>query len=81
MYYVYLVLCADQTLYTGITTDVERRVKEHNNAVQGAKYTRARRPVRIIYTKEFSNRAQASVEEARIKRLPRVKKLAMINAC
>jgi len=80
MYYLYILECADKTLYTGITTDLERRVKEHNLSELGAKYTCSRRPVRIVYEKVFQNRSAASVEEARIKALSRAKKIELIKS-
>jgi len=79
MYYTYILECADKTLYTGITTDLKRRITEHNNAKLGAKYTSSRRPVKLIYSKKFSNRALASKEEARIKRLNKLEKLELIK--
>jgi len=79
MYYLYIVRCADSTLYTGITTDVDRRVREHNTALRGAKYTRGRRPVTLVYTKGFPDRASASIEEARMKRLTREQKLQLLH--
>jgi putative endonuclease len=79
MYHTYILECADKTLYTGITTDLKRRITEHNNAKLGAKYTSSRRPVKLIYSKKFSNRALASKEEARIKRLNKLEKLELIK--
>ena len=79
MYYLYILLCADKTLYTGITTDLKRRVVEHNSSKLGAKYTSSRRPVKIVYFKKFKNRSNASKEEARIKKFKRVKKLELIK--
>jgi putative endonuclease len=79
MYYLYILKCADKTLYTGITTDLKRRVFEHNNSKTGAKYTNARRPVKLIYSKKFKNRSLASKEEARIKNLSRLEKLVMLE--
>lgn len=79
MYFVYILKCNDNTLYTGITTDLERRVKEHNNSKVGAKYTKARRPVELIYSKTFDDRSAASVEEARIKKLSRSEKLDLFR--
>lgn len=76
-YFVYLVECADGTLYTGISTDVARRVAEHN-AGAGAKYTRARRPVRVVYVEEAADRSAASRREFEIKRLSRKEKEALI---
>ena len=79
MWFVYIVECADKTLYTGITTDTERRVKEHNSSLQGAKYTRGREPVKLIYACEMKNKSEASKEEARIKKLTRKDKFQMIQ--
>ena len=79
-YYVYLVLCADNTLYTGITTDLERRVDEHNNSNEkGAKYTRARRPVRLVYSEEYENRSEASKREYLIKKMSRKDKVSLLK--
>jgi len=78
-WYVYVVECADGSLYTGITTEVQRRILEHNYSFKAAKYTRSRRPVRLVYKKEFANRSEASKEEYRIKRLTRQKKLELIS--
>jgi len=79
MYYLYILKCADKTFYTGITTDLKRRVAEHNSAKLGAKYTASRRPVKLVYCKKFKNRSSASKEEARIKKLKRVQKLELIK--
>ena len=79
MYHLYILKCADKTLYTGITVDLERRIKEHNGSKLGAKYTKARRPVKLVYSKKFRNRSLASKEENRIKKLPRAEKLIMIK--
>lgn len=80
MYYVYILECADKTLYTGITTDLKRRLTEHNGKKLGAKYTKVRQPVKLVFSEEFKNRATASVAEAGIKKLARVKKLALIKS-
>jgi putative endonuclease len=77
-WYLYILRCADSSLYTGITTDVGRRTKEHNAGRSGAKYTKARRPVKVIYTESFTNRSQASKREAEIKKLSRLKKLSLV---
>lgn len=79
MYYLYILKCTDKTLYTGITTDLERRIMEHNEKKLGAKYTTSRRPVKLVYSKKFKNRSVASKEEARIKKLKRVRKLELIK--
>lgn len=78
-YIVYMLQCSDGTLYTGITTDMDRRLLEHNSSALGAKYTRARRPVTLVYSRSFMNRSKASVEESRVKKLSRAEKLAMIR--
>lgn len=75
---VYILRCADQTLYTGITTDLERRIAEHNGErVGGAKYTAARRPVTLFYAEQAEDRSQAAQREWQLKRLSRVEKLAL----
>ncbi len=79
-YYLYILKCADKSLYAGITTDLKRRVNEHNGKKLGAKYTAGRRPVKIVYSKKFKNRSTASREEARIKSLTRTQKLALIKS-
>jgi putative endonuclease len=78
MYYLYILECADKTLYTGITVDLARRVSEHNSSRLGAKYTRSRRPVKLAYSKRFRNRSTASKAESCIKKLSRGEKLKMI---
>ena len=78
MYYLYILKCADKTLYTGITLDLARRLKEHNCSKLGAKYTRARRPVRLVYSKKFRTRSTASMAEAKLKNLTRAEKLKII---
>jgi putative endonuclease len=79
MYYVYILQCADETLYVGITTDVKRRVEEHNSSTLGAKYTSGRRPVKLVYSQKFENRGKATQEEMRIKKLSREKKIALFK--
>lgn len=79
-YWVYIVCCADGSYYTGITTDPERRVTEHNGiSAGGARYTATRRPVALIYQSSFPDRSAASKEEARIKRLTRAQKQILIE--
>ena len=79
MYYLYIIKCADKTLYSGITTDLVRRVKEHNTSKKGAKYTRSRRPVKLAYSKKFRNRSTASKAEAKLKKLSRSEKLKLVR--
>ncbi|MCS6995023.1 MAG: GIY-YIG nuclease family protein [Anaerolineales bacterium] len=76
-FFCYLLECADGTLYTGWTTDPARREQEHN-AGRGARYTRMRRPVRMVYVEEAPDKASALRRELELKRLPRKKKLALI---
>jgi putative endonuclease len=80
MYHLYILKCADGTLYAGITTDLERRVVEHNSKKLGAKYTFSRRPVKLVYSVTFKNRSVAAKEEARIKKMKRSEKLKLIKA-
>ncbi len=79
MYYLYILTCSDRTLYTGITTDVEKRVDEHNRGKEGAKYTRSRLPVFLSYVKEVGERDEALREEYKMKQLSRSEKLALIK--
>ena len=79
MYYLYILQCADKTLYSGITVDLDRRVIEHNSSKLGAKYTRSRRPVKLVYVKKYRSRSTASQAEAKIKKLSRSKKLKLIK--
>lgn len=78
MWYVYILECADGTLYTGITTDVNKRLLTHNKG-KGAKYTKARLPVVLRASFEAEDRSTASKEEYRIKQLPRQEKIKLIN--
>ncbi len=78
-YYVYIVRCGDDTLYTGITTDMERRLRQHNGELLGgAVYTRSRRPVTIQYVEMVSDRASAQSREAIIKALSKEDKMRLI---
>lgn len=74
-WYVYLLMCSDKSLYCGITTDINRRVFEHNNTPKGAKYTRGRRPVSLIGFLEKNSRSEALVAEIKIKKLKREEKI------
>ena len=78
-YFVYILECSDGSLYTGITTDINKRVAEHNTKETGAKYTKARRPVKLLYEEPSDNRSSASKREYAIKKLTRLKKLQLIN--
>ena len=77
MNYTYMVLCKDDTLYTGWTNDLQKRLVSHN-AGTGAKYTKSRRPVTMVYAEEHAEKRDAMRREAQIKRLSRREKLALI---
>lgn len=77
-YYTYVLLTEKNTLYCGYTDDVEKRFQAHLEG-KGAKYTKANKPVKIVYQKEFDTKSEAMKEEIRIKKLPREKKLQIIN--
>jgi len=80
MYFTYILKCSDSSLYTWITTDLDRRVRQHNWELIGwAKYTLARKPVEIIYFEEFENRSLATKRELEIKKMSREKKLEFIK--
>lgn len=79
-YFVYILRCADGSLYTGITTDLARRIKAHNEG-KGAKYTRSHRPVTLAYREVCSDKSAALKREAQIKKLPRAEKEKLIQEC
>lgn len=78
-WFVYIVRCADASLYTGVTKDIKRRVMQHNFSRQGAKYTRQRRPVILVYCEKASGRAAAQQRESAIKALDKARKEALIS--
>ncbi len=78
-WFVYILRCADQSLYTGITTNLSRRLDEHNDSSKGARYTRGRRPVVLIYSESQPNRATASQREYAIKQLSRSEKEQLLS--
>jgi len=79
MWHIYILECKDKTLYTGVTTNLKRRVEEHNISSLGAKYTKGRRPVKLVYSRRRKDKARALKEECRIKKLSRDGKLKIIN--
>ena len=79
MYFVYLLLCADGTIYTGITTDVERRLVEHKEG-KGGRYTRAKKVKRLLYFEKQSNKSAALKREAEIKRWTRQRKMDLLHS-
>ncbi len=78
MYYVYILQCNDDSLYTGITTDISRRILEHKSG-KGARYTRARGVKELLHTERKKNRSTASLREAQIKAMTRAEKLTLIS--
>ena len=79
MYYMYILVCADDTLYIGSTNDIEKRLHQHNNLKSGAHYTKIRRPVNLAYSESFSSHSEALKREIEIKRWTRKDKLELIE--
>lgn len=80
MHYIYLVRCSDDSLYCGWTTDLKRRIDAHNGHISGgAKYTRGRRPVTLVYAESFHQKQEAQRREYAIKRMAKTKKLRLIK--
>ena len=77
-FFVYIVICSDGTLYTGFSTNVEERIEKHNRG-KGAKYTRNRRPVKLLYIEEYPTKSLAMKREYQIKQLSRQEKLKLIR--
>ena len=78
-YFVYLIQCEDKSLYTGITTDLKRRYKEHQNKIGGS-YTRAHKVKSLLFSERHPNRSEALKREAEIKSWKREKKVALVNS-
>jgi putative endonuclease len=78
-WHFYVLLCADGSYYAGVTTDLRRRLHEHNNTARAAKYTRGRRPVKLVATRAYQTRSRAQKAEHRFKALTRQEKEAVIN--
>lgn len=79
MYYFYIVRCADNSLYCGITTDLVRRVQEHNRSKKGAKYTKSRRPIKLVYFEEHASVQLVLKREIAVKRWPKAKKERLLG--
>lgn len=80
MYFLYILKCSDESLYTGITTDLEKRIKMHNGELPGwAKYTSGRRPVELVYSESAWDRSQATKRELQVKKLSKWEKLQLIE--
>ena len=77
---VYILECSDKTLYTGITNNFEKRLEQHNNGQEAAKYTRARRPVKCVYKEKQLGRSSATKREMEIKKLSRAEKIELIKS-
>ena len=78
-WFIYMIKCSDASLYTGVTTDVERRFKEHKESKKGSKYARAKIPLRVVYTETCANRSEAQIREAQIKKLTHKEKVQLIK--
>ena len=78
IWYLYVVRCSDDTLYTGVTTDLKRRLNEHNTSNRGAKYTKARRPINLVYYELYQSRSNAQKAEHKFKKLTRTQKEKII---
>lgn len=78
-WFVYMLKCCDGSFYTGVTIDIQRRLEEHNTSKQGARYTRARRPVELIYQEVLDSRSAATKREYQIKQLSRDEKLQLVK--
>ena len=79
MWYVYLLRCNDNSLYAGITTDISRRLHQHNHTKLGAKYTRAKRPVTLVFLETASNKSTASKREYQLKKLTKTAKEELVS--
>ena len=78
-WFLYILQCADGTYYTGVTTDMKRRLNEHNTSKRGAKYTKTRRPVKVVYLSGYNDRSFAQKAEYKFKQLTRKQKESIIN--
>ena len=78
MYYIYIVRCQDDTYYTGFTNNIEKRIRAHNEK-KGAKYTRGRTPVKLIYYEEFESKTEALKREYEVKKLSRKQKELLVS--
>ena len=79
IWYVYMVRCSDETLYTGITNDLEKRIEAHNSGKNGARYTRSRGPVKLVYLEEAGTKSVAAKLEYKIKKMTREKKMKLVS--
>ncbi len=75
-----MVRCSDRTLYTGITNDLKKRIEAHNSGKEGARYTRSRRPVKLVYSEQVKSKSAAAKLEYQLKKLPRLKKDTLVRS-
>jgi putative endonuclease len=80
IWHVYMVRCSDRTLYTGITNDLKKRIEAHNSGKEGARYTRSRRPVKLVYSEQVESKSAAAKLEYQLKKLPRLKKDKLVRS-
>lgn len=78
-YFIYILQCADTTLYVGSTNNIEKRIKAHNELPTGARYTKSRRPVKLVYTEQFATKGEALSREIVVKKMKRSEKLLLIK--
>lgn len=78
-WHVYIIRCRDGTLYTGIANNLQNRIAKHNSEEGGARYTRSRRPVELVYSEQAPSRSEALKREYEVKKMPRAKKMKMID--
>ena len=79
IWHVYMVRCSDGTLYAGITNDLKKRIEAHNSGKDGARYTKSRRPVKLVYSEQVESKSAAAKLEYQIKKLPREKKELIVR--
>lgn len=79
-FFTYILICSDNSLYTGSTNNLEKRIHEHNNTKSGAHYTKIRRPVELMYSEEFQTLGEARSRESEIKRMTKIQKLKLIQS-
>jgi putative endonuclease len=79
-WYVYMIRCSDASLYTGVTTDITRRFKEHQESKKGSKYTRAKIPLKVVYEEKHGSRSEAQIREAQLKKLEKKEKEVLVTS-
>ncbi len=79
-WFVYMIRCSDASLYTGVTTDIARRFKEHKESKKGSKYARAKIPLRVVYEETYANRSMAQKRESEIKKFEKKEKELLVKS-